>query len=306
MLLTAVLIPIVMTSSYLLTYHLIPNFLLKGHPFRFFLYLCYTVITSLYLSTIILLAIFMTWANYVYDGLPSVMKNQFSYFVFIHLIVLVFVALNAMINWYRLQNSYLDAMKEKRTTELKFLQTQLQPHFLFNTLNNLYYLCMQKSDQAPEVVLKLSHLLDYVLSAGRSELVLLEDEWLQLTDYCYLEGMRYADRLDIKLESKGEYEGDLIPPLLLITLAENCFKHGVMNAVEQASIFIRLSVGTDFICLDFANSISQTYKPSHITRSMGIGLDNLRKQLSYHYHDRYLLEVTDKKHVFKVNLKIPK
>lgn len=303
LILTAAVIPIIMGTSYFLTYYLIPNYLLKGRKLRFFLYLFYTLTASFYLSLMVLLFIFITWANFNYDGLPAVLKNRFSFFVFIHLIVLIFVALNAMINWYRLQNSYLTAMKEKETAELKFLKTQLQPHFLFNTLNNLYYLTLHKSDQAPEVVMKLSHLLDYVLNSSKNELELLATEWEKLQDYCYLESLRYADRLAMTLQKNDILPTAKIPPLMLITLAENCFKHGVMPTTELAFIRIELSAIGSHHQVIFENSLTQ--KQQSTAKSFEIGLNNMRQQLRHYYGENYSLSSKASESKFSIELSWP-
>jgi sensor histidine kinase YesM len=303
--LSVIIIPIIMANSYLITYWLIPDYLLNGRRIQFFLYLIYALIGSLYLSLCLLTATFMTWADYVYRSLPGLLNNQFRFYLFIHLIVLVFVGLNAVIRWYSTQNALLNALKEKEQAELKFLKSQLQPHFLFNTLNNLYYLSLQQSRETPNAILKLSHLLDYVLSSSQHNTVPLQLEWEKLQDYLYLESMRYKDRLSLVVESLCEKAHVHIPPLCLITLAENCFKHGAMDSVDQVSIEIKCMFKGDFVCLSFENSLPEKTLTHTKLKEDGIGLANSRKQLDYHFGKKYKLTTESLPERFRVELKFP-
>jgi LytS/YehU family sensor histidine kinase len=197
-------------------------------------------------------------------------------------------------------------MKEKEAAELKFLKAQLQPHFLFNTLNNLYYLCLNRSEMAPEVVLKLSSLLDYVLHCGSYEMEDLSTEWAKLQDYCYLESLRYKDRLDLRVEKDGEMINQKIPSLLLITLAENCFKHGAMTQLNEIDIHIKLWVNGHQIKVLFKNKMKDEKTSGNSRISSGIGLANTKKQLDHYYGSNYLMEVRVVDRYYHVELNLPK
>ena len=143
-----------------------------------------------------------------------------------------------------IQNQQLMKEKEKQylETELNFLKAQIQPHFFFNTLNNLYSLTLKKSDQAPEIVLKLSALMSYMLYESNTSKVSLSKEITYLQNYLDLEKLRFGQRLVVIFEMEGPIEEVSIPPMILILFLENSFKHGVKNNLNKIRIDISLKV----------------------------------------------------------------
>ncbi|WP_332369013.1 histidine kinase [Spirosoma telluris] len=144
--------------------------------------------------------------------------------------------------WYLKQQAYEQIDKEKLQAELQLLKSQVHPHFLFNTLNNLYALTLHKSDHSPAVVLKLSELLSYMLYECNASEVPLQKEIAFMRNYIGLEQLRYGDRLDMSVTISGDYPTKLIAPLLLVPFLENAFKHGTSEQLEQAWMHIDLSV----------------------------------------------------------------
>src|SRR5262249_8589975 len=134
--------------------------------------------------------------------------------------------------------------KEKQylETELNLLKSQIQPHFFFNTLNNLYSLTLKKSDLAPEIVLKLSALMSYMLYESNASLVPLTKEVSYLENYIDVEKLRFGQRLSVEFEKKGNMDQVNIPPMILILFVENSFKHGVKHNINKISITISLEV----------------------------------------------------------------
>ena len=185
----------------------------------------------------------------------------------------------------------------KLGAELELLRNQLQPHFLFNTLNNLYGMVLSKHPQAAEVVMRLSDMMSYMLYECNSERIELEKEITQLKNYIELEKIRYGDRLELSFEVGGQLSGERIAPLLFMTFWENAFKHGPAKMEQPSWITGSLWVKGGQLDFRLENSIpnqSGTIDSSPYTKS-GIGLNNVKKRLELLYPERYQLstEVSD-------------
>jgi LytS/YehU family sensor histidine kinase len=189
--------------------------------------------------------------------------------------------------------------KEKLETELKYLRNQTNPHFLFNTLNNIYALTRKKSDDAPEAVMKLSKLLRFMLYESRKPLIRIGDELRMLDDYIELEQMRYNGRLTINFFREIDDENEQISPLLLLPFVENAFKHGASESRFQSYIHIDMQLQKNILHFSIENT-----KESRENNSNGnIGLSNVRRQLELMYKD-YEMQVQNQDTVFKVCLKL--
>lgn len=191
--------------------------------------------------------------------------------------------------------------EQKKTAELLALKNQLNPHFLFNTLNNLYALTLKKSDDAPKVIQKLSEILDYILYRCNDQYVSLEKEIELIENYLSLEKMRYADRVTISF-NKNVTGQEKVAPLLLLTFVENAFKHGVANEIDKAKIYINISKKKEQLLFTIENS-----KPNHIKISSekeSIGLQNIKKQLELLYPKAYDLIIENTSNSFSANLKL--
>ncbi|MEO8762835.1 MAG: histidine kinase [Ginsengibacter sp.] len=204
-------------------------------------------------------------------------------------------------NW--IQNQQLMKEKEKQylETELNFLKSQIQPHFFFNTLNNLYSLTLKKSDLAPEVVLKLSALMSYMLYESNAPKVPLTKEVTYLQNYLDLEKLRFGQRLSITFEIEGQIEDVCIPPMILILFLENSFKHGVKNNLSKIHIEISLLVQEGFLFFSVKNPFDKNALPG----TTGIGLKNARRRLELLYGNNYQLGLLEEQNEFVVSLKIP-
>ena len=192
--------------------------------------------------------------------------------------------------------------KEKLTAELQLLKAQVHPHFLFNTLNNLYALTLRKSDGAPEMVLKLSGLLSYMLYECNATEVPLEKEIRMLENYVDLEKLRYGSRLDVSLNFTGDIRGKTITPLLLIPFVENAFKHGSSEQLEQAWISLDLAVEGNRMSFKLVNSKDANESPGG--GAGGIGLVNVRKRLELIHANNYELKITPQEETFLVYLSL--
>lgn len=301
LLLAIIYLPITIASAYLISNYLIPNYLLKGKKTRFGLYVFYVFIVTIYLTLLINTLVFIQIADLQYKLMPPATRDLAILNTVLFLIVFLFVAVNSIEKWRKTENEKNIAIKNMAEAELRFLKSQLNPHFLFNTMNNLYALSLKKSDKAPELILRLSALLEYILENSKKELIKLSDEISTLEDYIYVESFRFGDRLEIEKNLQIQSpESIKIPPLILITLMENCFKHAGKNNTEKLFIHYSLHESEDELQISFSNNFIQS---GHNPKA--IGLKNIESQLSYIYKEDYKLIKTVENGIFKIEITIP-
>lgn len=190
---------------------------------------------------------------------------------------------------------------EKQEAELNYLKSQTNPHFLFNTLNNIYSLARDKSDLAPESILRLSKILRFMLYETGGAYIAIEHELKIISDYLALEKLRYDDSLRINFNYDIEDMKQALPPLLLIPLVENAFKHGVSETRNQPFVVIHLSVNQRQLMFIVKNSNEKFSGEQSVKEN--IGLSNLRRQLELLYTD-YNLSVQQGESAFTATLKI--
>jgi len=210
-------------------------------------------------------------------------------------------ALLLMAGFYKNQQKYLKLNEQKKTAELTALKHQLNPHFLFNTLNNLYALALKKADETPEVIEKLSDILDYMLYRCNDTFVSLQKEVELIENYLSLEKVRYGKRVQIMFE-KNINQDVKIAPLLLLTFIENAFKHGVSQELKEAFITIKINHEGDQIIFKIENSKPKA-SVEHNTEHR-IGLKNIKKQLELLYANNYFLDIENTKDSYTVTLKL--
>ncbi|MEE9363546.1 MAG: sensor histidine kinase [Cellulophaga sp.] len=204
------------------------------------------------------------------------------------------IALWAFEQWKWLKN----LKKGKADAELQLLKNQINPHFFFNTLNNLYGLTVEKSDDAPKVVLKLSEMMRYTIYEGKEDYVSLKDEVTYLENFIELHKIRYHQHVDISFNYtlNDEYK---VAPLLYIILLENAFKHGVECLTQDAYIYINLKAEKGIIYFEIENNLE--YKD---TVFKGIGLNNLKERLRLIYPKKHFLTIDEKELIYKARLEI--
>ena len=198
-------------------------------------------------------------------------------------------------------------LKEKLETELKFLRNQTNPHFLFNTLNNIYALALKKSDETPGFVLKLSKLLNFMLYESGKTRITIGDEMKILDDYIELEKIRYDSRLEIVFCREIDDEKEKIAPLLLLSFVENAFKHGASESRFKSYIHIYVKMRSGRLNFAIENTREACDKAAPMydkaAHNGNIGLANAKRQIELLYAD-YEMDVEDKKELFRVNLTI--
>ncbi len=192
--------------------------------------------------------------------------------------------------------SIIQIKSQQAKTELMHLQSQVNPHFFFNMLNNLYGLVDKDSKKAQELILKLSDLMRYSIYEGKKELVLLEDEVDHLKKYIELHKMRYHKKIDVIFKSSIK-ENYKVMPLMFIILLENAFKHGVENLREDA--YVHTSVVADGNKIHF--EVENNFDPDAVENS-GIGLENLKRRLELVYPKKYTLTNSVTKNIYKAKL----
>jgi len=193
--------------------------------------------------------------------------------------------------------------KEKIASELKYLKAQINPHFLFNTLNNLYSFVLLNSPKAPDMIIRLSGMLDYVLYKSQQKSVTLKDELESVENFIALEKIRYGDRLTVDYNANGELFRP-ISPLILLSIVENAFKHGASGDIDQPKIRINITSNQTFINFNVWNTKSQYEGELNDEYKAGIGLSNIKRQLNLIYPNQHELSIDEDKNYFELALKI--
>lgn len=203
-------------------------------------------------------------------------------------------------NWFQMQKYKQEVARERLESELRMLRFQVNPHFLFNTLNNIHTLVYKKSDDAPSAVMKLAGLMRYMLYESDSEFTPLFKELEYINNFVELQKLRLPNSHKVNLNIEGNPNNKQIAPLLLIPFIENAFKHGAASG-NEAFIDIKLIIESDsinFVC-------KNTYKRgAESSVHSGIGLENVKKRLNIHYPKRYLLDIDKDDRFFTVGLQL--
>lgn len=208
------------------------------------------------------------------------------------------------LDWYKNNQEKQELETQNMQSELRFLKSQINPHFLFNTLNSLYALTLKKSDQAPDIVLRLSEMMRYMLYECNEKSVPLSKEVHYIKNYLELERIRQGGHMDILMDVSGSISDQKIAPLMFIPFIENCFKHGAGNHLSKGFVHIRLSVVGDHVDLLIENSKAEAMPRHDRSRSGGIGLVNVRRRLDLLYPNRYKLGINDNPKTYAVNLNL--
>lgn len=218
------------------------------------------------------------------------------------LICAVILSFKSIKNWHLKQLVYEQLTRENTNAELQLLKAQIHPHFLFNTLNNIYSFTLTKSPLAVELVQKLSDMLSYMITDCDSVLVPVEKEIQLIEDYIGLEKVRYGDRLDIQMHINGDFRSCMIAPLLMIPFVENCFKHGA--SMMRGRQWMHLIINIDENDLELNLSNSKPHLSAAGNNKKGIGLLNVKKRLALLYEGKYQLNINSTDNTYSVYLKL--
>lgn len=236
----------------------------------------------------------------LFEILTDLEKLISHYVPWVYSTSFMFLFVKFFVDFKRSKEKEILLSKERSDVELKTLKAQLNPHFLFNTLNNIYSLSLDNSPKTPVAIGKLSDILDHVLYKCNSQFVSLSSEVELLKNYIELEKLRYDERLEITFDT--QIENDIqIPPLLLLSLVENAFKHGAGEDSGSPKIAISVLQKASRFSFEISNTVSKDYTPKD---KATIGLSNIRKQLDLIYATNYRLDIQSTTGFFKVILQI--
>lgn len=241
-------------------------------------------------------------------GSPEVQVGYISnqlYVFFTHFIAGLYTTTYLIIvDWLKQQREKKELENQTLQSELKFLKSQINPHFLFNTLNSLYALTLKKSDLAPEIVLKLSEMMRYMLYECNEKEVSLEKEINYMQNYLELEMLRQGDKMVINSDIQGDSEHEKIAPLLLIPFLENAFKHGVKDSAEPGFVHLHIDVNEDKLIMEIKNSRSPSVPKNIDKNSGGIGLINVKRRMDILYPDNHTLHINETPNTYEVKLEL--
>ncbi len=299
--------PIHMALAYFNIYFLMPKFVYTKR------YITYSFLLLASLFAGLLIKFNLTYylvSNNVMPEAGDVESLTLNYAIVTmlgELYVMSFVtAIKITVDWLNENSKLHELEKRQLTTELKFLRSQVSPHFFFNTLNNIYSLTLEKSDRAPQVVLRLSELMRYLLYATDKPYQDLTKEIECIQNYIDLERIRFDNTLKIDMNISGDIEGKGIAPMLLMPFIENSFKHGASKNIGKMYIRINLEVVDDVLNFEISNNIPENKSRNPINPEVGgIGLSNVKKRLELGYEPKdYNLSIFEKDKMFNVILKL--
>lgn len=282
---------------------LVPRFLKRNNWF---------IYGILFISTLLFFGLFNQFLfneliDRVFPGYFFI--SYYSYFdilKFFTVFMVVTTLLHLSKEWFELNEARQRMnllQKEKVEAELKALSNQVNPHFLFNSLNVLYSLSINNSRQAPEAIIKLSDILRYVIYESNKDSVKLGSEISLIHNYIDLQQFRVTTDTNVQFDYEVEDETLQIAPMLFLPLVENSYKHGIKGDIKNTFIHIQLNQKEDYIDFSIKNNKGQSGEPNN-QRSGGVGLENIRNRLQLIYPKCYTFEMEDHEHVFGVKLKI--
>jgi two-component system, LytTR family, sensor kinase len=308
----AMVVAVLTTMSFLLTQlinrYFIPKFFFEGRLFLFFYQLMFAFVASIWFNSICIMLILLYLASSTIDGgLPNktdlILLLSGSYIIILFATIVHFVQESYRRTMERDRINRIKTETELRLNEarLQLLQGQLHPHFLFNMLNNLYGLWIEKSDATPGVILKLSALLDYMLYKCNKDKVPLNEEIKFMQNYIELETIRHDKRLTLDIELPDQSNDLLISPLLLFSFVENAFKHGANKTSGESWIRICLLYIEGKLHFKVENSFEALVNQPE---NKGIGLKNVKERLELLYAEKHSLVIGNANGIFSVDLSI--
>ncbi len=296
--------PIHIIVIYINVYYLIPKFILRK-KYRTYVFLLLLMLIMVYLVRTGLNYLLVTkdiWPE-AEDPTKFMELNHIIAVVLGELYVIGFVsAIKLVLDWAIEKRRNEDLAKLQMSTELKYLRTQIQPHFFFNTLNNLYALTLKKSDNAPRLVIKLSNMMQYILYEVKSSKASLLKEIGHINNFIDIERLRFDDKVDSEMDITGNIEDVIVPPLLFLSFVENCFKHG-MKENDNLRINMSFDISNNgYLEFTLVNSFNPKKTQDD---SIGIGNENAKRRLKLLFSNNYILDSKIEGENYKLFLKIP-
>ena len=238
------------------------------------------------------------------NAIRDAQELNMAFFAFV-LVGLISTIVKIITDWLVYTRERAELERRNMQSELMYLKSQINPHFLFNTLNSLYALTLRKSDKAPEIVIGLSEIMRYMLYECNERYVKLSKEISYLNNYIKLEQLRHGEHATIIYSQSGELENKMIAPMLMIPFVENAFKHGISNAIDTAYVHINVAVDGDDMEMQVKNSIiPKNLRQKSVKKSGGIGLKNVQRRLDLLYLNKYKLDIDSTENEYIVNLNL--
>ncbi len=294
-----VMLPFTMTLVYIINYRILPGYLKRKKYIKLGVILLLVLMVEPLLVRI--LVMFLSGEEISLENLVD--YNLLPFYFETSLIVFIAFSIKLFKESIKEREAKIQLEKQKFQAELTALKSQLNAHFLFNTLNNLYGLAMQKSDRTPQGILMLSEMLHFVLYECSTESYNLNKELDFINNYIELEKLRYGNRLNIQMEKDLENKEATIAPLLLFPFVENSFKHGASKMIKEVWVKIRVLTNEDELTFEVGNSKFPTPAGSP-DQSSGVGLENVKKRLEILYPQQHSLVIRDDETSFSISLKI--
>lgn len=279
-------------------FYLIPNYLTQK---KFLTYCALLILSAVIITPLKVILLYFKWSNYPQLQVELI-NNQNWQFLITFFIAGSSTILKIITDWARHLREKQELQTQTMQSELRFLKSQINPHFLFNTLNNLYALTLKKSDKAPEIVIKLSEMMRYMLYECNEKRVPLSKEVNYIKNYLDLERLRQGKNVDIAFTTQGEISDQKIAPLMFIPFLENSFKHGLNNHISTGFVNINMDIEDKKIHFFIENSKPDSPPPQDHRRSGGIGLVNVHRRLNLLYPDHYDLQIEDSPNSYAVTL----
>ena len=287
--------------GYLNYFYFLPRFLKDKNGLRYFL--------QFFVSFAVIMTCRLLFERYIIDGFTKEARYLYTtrfviQVITTNLFIVIFLAMiRFAVDWFEFEARQKNIENEKLTAELNFLKAQINPHFLFNTLNNLYYLAYTRSSNTTEVIAKLSQMMRYMMYDSNHELVPLSKEIEYMENYISLEKLRLNEQIPIRFDVDGNPDDILIAPLIFITFLENAFKHGVSSNQPKAWVNISIMMrGCE--CVYRVENSKLPASARDANQKSGIGLQNVKRRLDLSYPGRHTLNVESLPDRYAVQLNI--
>ena len=294
-----ILLPVKMAVVYTFLYYIIPRLLFREKYTWFLLTSLVVMITGGVLLRMInihiIFPIYPPEKSLQYFNIYEIMHRVID----INTLLIIPATAKILITWYENKQKAESLKREKLKAELKFLKSQVHPHFLFNTLNNLYSLIEKKDEKAGDVVIRLSGLMRYMLKETPNDFIPLEKELEMLRDYIELERIRFGSEAEISFSVNGDPAGKEIAVLTFLPFVENAFKHGLTFGTEGGWITINLLIKEEHLVMNIENSICRETE-----QGTGFGLTNAEQRFKRLYGENYKLNINKEDDLFSIRLQI--
>jgi sensor histidine kinase YesM len=281
-------------------FYLIPNYLTRK---KFITYCGLLILATLIITPLKVIVLYFKFAD-VPQTQESLLENMNYYFLVTFFIAGSSTIFKIVTDWARHLRERQELQTQTMQSELRFLKSQINPHFLFNTLNNLYALTLKKSEKAPDIVIKLSEMMRYMLYECNEKEVLLSKEVNYIRNYLDLERLRQGKKVEIRFDVEGLVGDQKIAPLMFTPFLENSFKHGLSHNISAGYVDIRLKTENQTVEFYIENSKPDAPMPKGDRRSGGIGLVNIHRRLNLLYPNNYDLKIEDQPQAYAVRLKL--